>query len=246
VLPPSLAIKSTQAISRMCSKTTFQSEWVNLLLEFPGSQVSSDKDLVYISFNVTLQHLSKALYTSVVISNTTLDPRVRVTYEDCLQLLNDFVDSLARYLSNLSLGVVGSAKEDVLTWLNAARTDLDTCLEGFADDAGPVKDMMNNNLKDLSKLISNCLAIFSIVAHSGDFVSVPIQNRRRLMMATNHFPSWFNRHDRWWLNFPLSAIHADVMVSKDGRGIVKTITDAIKNVSNHNSHRFIIYVKRGS
>ncbi|QCE15588.1 pectinesterase [Vigna unguiculata] len=238
--------KPTQAISRTCSKTRFQTVCVNSLLDFPGSQAASEKDLLHISFNVTLQHFSKALYTSAAISYATMDPRVRAAYDDCLELLDDSVDALARSLSTVSLGAVGSASEDVLTWLSAALTNQDTCAEGFADAAGPVKDQMNNNLKDLSELVSNCLAIFSAAANGDDFAGVPIQNRRRLMtMRADNFPRWLNRRDRRLLTLPLSAIQADIVVSKDGNGTVKTIADAIKKVPEYSSRRFIIYVRAG-
>ncbi|XP_014518708.1 probable pectinesterase/pectinesterase inhibitor 34 [Vigna radiata var. radiata] len=238
--------KPTQAISRTCSKTRFQTVCVNSLLDFPGSQAASEKDLLHISFNVTLQHFSKALYTSAAISYSTMDPRVRAAYDDCLELLDDSVDALARSLSTVSLGAVGSANEDVLTWLSAALTNQDTCAEGFADAAGPVKDQMTNNLKDLSELVSNCLAIFSAASNGDDFSGVPIQNRRRLMtMRADNFPRWLNRRDRRLLNLPLSAIQADVVVSKDGNGTVKTITEAIKKVPEYSSRRFIIYVRAG-
>jgi len=151
-----------------------------------------------------------------------MDPRIRTTYDDCFMLLDDFVDALVRFLNTLSLGAVGSAKEDVLTWLSIARTDHDTCLEDFVDAASPVKGM--------SKFIRNCLVIFSAMANDEDFVDVPIRNRRPLMMPADNFSRWFNRRDRRLLNLPLSAIQVDIVVSKDSSRTIKTITNAIKKV----------------
>uniref|UniRef100_A0A2P2QY89 Pectinesterase inhibitor domain-containing protein n=1 Tax=Rhizophora mucronata TaxID=61149 RepID=A0A2P2QY89_RHIMU len=85
-----------------------------------------------------------------------------------------------------------------MTWLSAALTNQDTCTEGLADVSGPVKYQMADKLRDLSELVSNCLAIFS-ASNDGDFSGVPIQNRRRLMDADKSgdynpdadvFPSW--------------------------------------------------------
>ena len=238
--------KFTQAISRTCSKTRFKMLCMKSLLDFPGSQGASEKDLVHISFNVTLQHFSKALYSSATISYTAMDPRVRAAYHDCLELLDDSVDALARSLNTVSVGAVGSANDDVLTWLSAALTNQDTCAEGFADAAGTVKDQMANNLKDLSELVSNCLAIFSGAGAGDDFAGVPIQNRRRLMaMREDNFPTWLNGRDRRLLSLPLSQIQADIVVSKDGNGTVKTIAEAIKKVPEYSSRRIIIYIRAG-
>lgn len=242
--------RPTQAISRACSKTQYPTLCVNSLLEFPGSTTASDQDLVHISFNVTLQHLSRALYSSTGISTIQMEPRVRSAYVDCLELLEDSVDALLRSLTSV-VGGGGGSTEDVLTWLSAALTNQDTCAEGFEDTSGSVKDQMANNLKDLSELVSNCLAIYS-GSENSDFSGVPIQNRRRLMGEktdngdiSGKFPTWLNRRDRRLLSVPVSAIQADIVVAKDGSGTVKTITEAIKKVPEHSSRRIIVYVKAG-
>ena len=106
---------------------------------------------------------------------------------------------------------------------------------------------MANNLKDLLELVSNCLAIFSASGAGDDFSGVPIQNRRRLMAMReeDNFPRWLNKRDRRLLSLPVSAIQADVVVSNDGNGNVKTIAEAIKKVPEYGSRRFVIYVRAG-
>ncbi|XP_027330995.1 probable pectinesterase/pectinesterase inhibitor 34 [Abrus precatorius] len=262
---PDLTRKPTQAISRTCSKTRFPTLCINSLLDFPGSTTASEQDLVHISFNMTLRHISHAFYASTGISFAATDPKVHAAYEDCLELLEESMDALSRSLDSVlppsapsSSGEIKPAatgsSEDVLTWLSAALTNQDTCAEGFEDTSGTVKNQMVNNLKDLSELVSNCLAIFSASA-SGDFSGVPIQNKRRLMEEDKHdhfngdisgkFPSWLNKRDRRLLNLPVSAIQADIVVSKNGNGTVKTIAEAIKKAPEHSKRRFIIYVRAG-
>lgn len=251
---PGLNGRPTQAISRTCSKTRFPALCVNSLLQFPGSATASEQDLVHISFNMTLQHLSRALYSSTGISSVQMDPRVRSAYEDCLELLEDSVDALLRSLNSVApppSGGGGGSTEDVLTWLSAALTNQDTCTEGFEDTSGTVKDQMANNLKDLAELVSNCLAIYS-ASGSGDFSGVPIQNRRRLMGEMDNeddisgkFPTWLSGRDRRLLSLPVSAIQADIVVSKDGSGTAKTIADAIEKIPEHSTRRIIVYVRAG-
>jgi len=141
-----------------------------------------------------------------------------------------------------------------MTWLSAALTNQDTCLEGFEDTSGTVKDQMVGNLKDLSELVSNSLAIFS-ASGDNDFTGVPIQNKRRLMgiekeenvgNISREFPKWLQKRDRRLLSLPVSEIQADIIVSKSGgNGTVKTITEAIKKAPEHSHRRFIIYVRAG-
>ncbi|KAF2291889.1 hypothetical protein GH714_036002 [Hevea brasiliensis] len=256
---PVVIPKPTKAISKTCSKTRFPALCVNSLLDFPGSTAASEEDLVHISFNMTLQHFTKALYLSSEISYLQMDTRVQSAYEDCLELLDDSVDALSRSLSTVAPSLEGNpagqikpggSTEDVVTWLSAALTNQDTCTEGLASLNGPVKDQMSDKLKDLSELVSNCLAIFS-ATDGDDFSGIPIQNRRRLMDAeiseenADDLPSWLGRKERKLLSLPVSAIQADIIVSQDGNGTCKTITEAIKKAPEYSNRRTIIYVRAG-
>uniref|UniRef100_A0A6M2FAL8 Pectinesterase n=1 Tax=Populus davidiana TaxID=266767 RepID=A0A6M2FAL8_9ROSI len=243
--------KPTQAISKTCSKTRFPNLCVSSLLDFPGSVSASESDLVHISFNMTLQHFSKALYLSSAISYVNMETRVRSAFDDCLELLDDSIDALTRSLSTVTPSSGGGGSpEDVVTWLSAALTNQDTCSEGFEGVNGTVKDQMTEKLKDLTELVSNCLAIFS-ATNGGDFSGVPIQNKRRLMTEDgdiseeDSFPSWLGRRERRLLALPVSAIQADIIVSGDGSGTFKTISEAIKKAPEHSNRRTIIYVRAG-
>ncbi|KAJ8771336.1 hypothetical protein K2173_026513 [Erythroxylum novogranatense] len=245
--------KPTQAISKTCSKTRYPALCVNSLLDFPGSATADEKDLVHISFNMTLQHFSKALYLSSEISYVDMSPLVRSTYEDCLELLEDSVDALSRSLSTVAPPMdgtpqaIGGSTQDVMTWLSAALTNEDTCTEGLADIRGPVKDQMTEKLRDLSELVSNCLAIYSGI-DSDQFSGVPIQNKRRLMQSEENvgeFPRWVGKRERKLLDLPIPEIHADIVVSKDGNGTYKTISEAIKKAPEYNNRRTVIYVMAG-
>ncbi|KAK8511894.1 hypothetical protein V6N13_073726 [Hibiscus sabdariffa] len=243
--------KPTKAISRTCGQTRFRRLCVNSFLQFPASLTASEQDLVHISFNVTLQRLNKALYTTTSISGIHMDPRLRSAYDDCLELLEDSVDALSRSLSSVIPSPKGSGKggstQDVMTWLSAALTNQDTCTEGFDGLRGAVKDQVASKLADLSELVSNCLSIFA--ASSGDDLGgVPTQNRRLLAeenIDEQHFPKWLRREERELLDTPVSAIRPDIVVSKDGNGTVKTISEAIKKAPEHSTRRIIIYVKAG-
>lgn len=251
--------KPTKAISRACSKTRYESLCVNSLLDFPGSVGASEQDLVHISVNMTLQHISKALYSSSGISYLQMDPHVRSAYDDCVELLEDSVEALSRSLTSVapsdgaSRQLSGGSVQDVMTWLSAALTNQDTCTDGFSDLSGSVKDQMAERLRDLSELVSNCLAIFA-ASGSDDFSGIPVQNRRRLMEDASadilpenagDFPRWLSRKERNLLSLPVSAIQADIVVSKDGNGTVKTINEAIKKAPQFSERRTIIYVRAG-
>ncbi|KAG2329556.1 hypothetical protein Bca4012_020891 [Brassica carinata] len=251
---PGLARKPSQAISKACALTRFPELCVDSLMDFPGSlAASSPKDLIHVTVNMTLHHFTQALYSSSSFSFLDMPPRVRSAYESCVELLDDSVDSLSRALSSVVSVSGGQIKpQDVMTWLSSALTNHDTCTEGFdgVGDGG-VKDQMTDALKNLSELVSNCLAIFSASGGGDDFAGVPIQNRRLLEAGggggdeNTKFPRWTKRRERELLEMPVSQIQADIIVSKDGNGTCKTISEAIKKAPQHSTRRTIIYVKAG-
>ncbi|KAK7258753.1 hypothetical protein RIF29_24338 [Crotalaria pallida] len=274
--PDLLRGKPTQAISKTCSKTRFPTLCINSLLEFPGSTTATERDLVHISVNMTLLHVTNAFLasTAIIIPDsetmtttatttpsiaTTTDPLLRAAHQDCLELLEESVDALARALTSVApfstttTNVERGTTDDVMTWLSAALTNHDTCAEGLENTTGTVKEQMVNNLKDLSELVSNCLAIYSTSRiDDGDELSgVPIQNKMRRLLLTEennnnlNFPRWLSKGDRRLLSLPVEEVQADIVVSKNGNGTVKTIGEAIKKAPEHSNRRFIIYVKAG-
>ncbi|KAK4403672.1 putative pectinesterase/pectinesterase inhibitor 34 [Sesamum angolense] len=242
--------RPSQAMSRACSRTLYPSLCLNSLLDFPGAITASDQELVHISVNMTLQKVGRALFSASEIRNLDMDPRVRSAYMDCLELLDDSVDLLSRSLTSV---VPPRTLRDSgrLTWLSASLTNQDTCNEGFDELSGDVKNQMSDRLKDLSELVSNCLAIYAAAGGDQDFSGIPIQNRRRRLLSHKKeheqfpMPIWLSRRERVLLDMPVSAINADIIVSQDSNGTYKTIAEAIKKAPEHSNRRFIIYVRAG-
>ncbi|XP_022968148.1 probable pectinesterase/pectinesterase inhibitor 34 [Cucurbita maxima] len=253
---PNLPRKPTRAISKACARSRLPALCVDSLLDFPGSLSANEQDLVHISFNLTLHHLNQALYSSSHLSSLHMDLPLRSAYDACLELLDDSVHALTRSFHSLAPPSSDSrptplaSSDDVITWLSAALTNQDTCTDGFSQLSGNVKDQMTDKLHNLSELVSNCLALFSGSVRN-DFSGVPIQNKRRLMNAaekeydSGNFPGWMSRRERRLLTLPVGALQADIVVSKDGNGTVKTIAEAIKKAPEFSTRKTIIYVMAG-
>uniref|UniRef100_A0A6N2K9I0 Uncharacterized protein n=1 Tax=Salix viminalis TaxID=40686 RepID=A0A6N2K9I0_SALVM len=54
-----------------------------------------------------------------------------------------------------------------------------------------------------------------------------------------NFPSWLGSRERRLLGLPVSALQADIIVSGDGSGTCKTISEAIKKAPEHSNRRTI-------
>ncbi|XP_072999388.1 probable pectinesterase/pectinesterase inhibitor 61 [Typha latifolia] len=251
---PSTNRVPTQAISRTCGLTRYPSLCVNSLVGFPGAaRATSERELVPISLNMTLQKLDKALYGASAMAGVAMDVRARAAYDDCMELLDDSLDQLSQSLlvvspasSSSSSKPKGASDEDVLTWLSAALTNQDTCNEGLQEVGDEyIKTQMIGYVKDLAELVSNCLAIFAVASKNQEFAGIPIQNRKRRRLL-NEFPDWVKKGDRRLLQTPGAEIQADFVVSKDGNGSYTSIAAAVKAAPDNSPRRVIIYVKAGT
>ncbi|VFQ67543.1 unnamed protein product [Cuscuta campestris] len=247
-----IRVKPTRAISLTCRKTRYPNLCVTSLLEFPGALSASRDEFVHISVNLTMQRFEQALSRATDIGNLPMSGFERSAYDDCLDLLEESSELLSKSLASLGSSGKGSAAaaEDVQTWLSAALTNHETCKDGIQNAGGSLKAKMSErSLKDLSELVSNCLAIFVAAEknNGGDFSGVPVQHRRRkLLTREEDFPVWVSRQERRLLDAaPGPVIRADIIVSKDGNGTVKTIAEAIEMVPEKSDRRTIIYVREG-
>ncbi|KNA17074.1 hypothetical protein SOVF_081810 [Spinacia oleracea] len=271
---PSQGLPPTRVIREACGLTRFPELCQTSLSNFPGAVSARDpREVAHISVKMTLQKFGVALWESSEIRNWPMDTWSRSAYDDCLELLDDSVDLLARSLLSVTKTASssspaadeesvsdednkaqGGSQQDVVTWLSGAMTNQDTCTEGFNNVGGTIKNQMVQSLQDLSKLVSNSLAIYAATASHkmNDFAGIPIQNRRLLGFEPEFFPDksgfpeWITRPDRELLGSPTQSIQADIIVAQDGSGTVKTIAEAIKKAPENSARRIIIFVKAGT
>ncbi|KAG6503041.1 probable pectinesterase/pectinesterase inhibitor 34 [Zingiber officinale] len=244
----------SQTLSRACGLTRYPALCLRSLLDFPGALgAARERDLVHVSLNMTLHRVSAAIYGASAIAGAAMDGLSRSAYEDCMELLDHSQEQLSNSLLAVApvgvspqsrARVKGFSDEDVVTWLSAALTNQDTCDEGLQQVTDlRVKRHMKSQTKDLTELVSNCLAIFSSFGRNKDFAGIPIHDKRRRKLL--EFPSWVRKKDRRLLQAPASSIQADMVVSKDGNGSYTSIADAVKAAPEYSTRRIIIYIKAG-
>uniref|UniRef100_A0A0D9XPJ2 Pectinesterase n=1 Tax=Leersia perrieri TaxID=77586 RepID=A0A0D9XPJ2_9ORYZ len=150
-------------------------------------------------------------------------------WSDCDQLVSFAVAHL-----NRTAAAAVASPSDVATWLSAARTTVNTCLDGFAElGASPAPDFAAA-LANVSRLVTDALRRESTENGSASSTRVVTHDDGRM--------------------FPLDDMarpgDADVVVAKDGTGHFRTVGDAINAVavarrSNGDGERIVVYVKAG-
>ena len=91
-----------------------------------------------------------------------LSPREAGVIRDCIGNMQDSVDELQQSL--MAMKDLQEAPDfrmkmsDIVTWVSAALTDEDTCMEGFEGD---VKSTIRRYIESVAQLTSNALALIN-------------------------------------------------------------------------------------
>lgn len=89
---------------------------------------------------------------------------------DCTELIQDALDNLHKSLGvlrRLNAQTFDSQMGDVTTWMSAALTNEDTCLDGFSDAQGRQIQVLQHRVTNVSHVTSNALALVHKLATTG-------------------------------------------------------------------------------
>lgn len=140
--------------------------------------------------------------------------------------------------------------DDVHTWLSAALTNQETCLESLEKDKFKTdKSIMDATAQNLSQYISNSLALFVLTMGSKSKEAKTANPNRKLLS----FPTWVPAAERKLLEASVEEIEADAVVAQDGSGTHKSIGEALKGLlltgsleSSGTGGRSVIHVTAGT
>ncbi|KAL3731839.1 hypothetical protein ACJRO7_028668 [Eucalyptus globulus] len=213
-------------------------------------------DLFKLSIQVALEELAKAAgYFSeqgTIFNNTMVNETASAALESCRELLGLALDHLNSSLSSSDASNVLNSGDDLRTWLSAAGTCQQTCIDGFDESAGAIKENVASYLRNSGELISNSLAIITWIS------SITSSFKLRRLMSMPHpshhlghhlghhkVPKWVHRKERELLQSSDLRKKANAVMAKDGSGKYKTIGAALNAVPDKSNNTFVIYVKKG-
>ncbi|MCD7459671.1 hypothetical protein HAX54_041588 [Datura stramonium] len=144
-------------------------KYLTCLSAFANTVKQSEKQLAHAALSVSL---SRAKSTTIFVSKLTrvrgLKPREKQAVNDCLDTMSDSVDQINKSIPELGRTGQFSAGQDfmwhvsnVQTWVSAALTDENTCLDGFSGPGmnGNVKAALRLRILHLAQVTSNALAL---------------------------------------------------------------------------------------
>lgn len=200
----------------------------------------------------TLKEARQAIDSITKFTTFSVSSREQIAIEDCKELLDFSVSELAWSLSEMNKIRSGfkniHSHGNLKAWLSAALSNQDTCLEGFEGTDRHLERFIRGSLTQVTQLISNVLKLY-VQLHG-----LPFKPRRNNTSVVHYhhgnnnmdyFPKWMTEGDKQLLVSGPNKMHVDAVVSPDGSGDYRSITQAIYEAPSHSKRRYIIYVKKG-
>ncbi|KAM6558781.1 hypothetical protein CsatA_028020 [Cannabis sativa] len=244
----------TKTLELICSATNYKNSCVDSLKPVATNSSAEFKDYLKAAMLATMDQVSKSLNLTsslLVEANSTNNPKLKMSLEDCNDLLSFAVDQLQASFSMVGESATHTLKErsaELKSWLSSVITYAETCIDGVPEPK--VQNHMKDTLRNASALTDNALAIVSglsdILDAFGLKIDVKPLNSRRLLSNNDGFPTWVSASDRKLLQASTEKIVPQAVVAKDGSGQFKTIAAALAAYPKSGlTGKYIIHVKAG-
>ncbi|MFS7933787.1 putative pectinesterase [Helianthus anomalus] len=161
-----LATPSLDLVKSSCQNATFPKVCVHTLSIYKGP-VSTPRELAQAAIKVSI---SRAINASKYLSSLQkeADQREKGAVKDCASQIADSVDELRdtlRELKELRRATFRWQMSNALTWVSAALTNEDTCLDGFKEVEGRVRTDVKQKVTYVAKVTSNALYLINRLDH---------------------------------------------------------------------------------
>ncbi|WOL00083.1 hypothetical protein Cni_G08796 [Canna indica] len=181
---PKESTTSTDFVRTSCGATEYPALCFSSLSAYAATIQSSPAQLADVALSVTLARArSASAALARAVAGGGMAPRVAAAVRDCVENMADAVDELRESLAAMGHVMTTAARaggkktemenvayliNSIQTWVSAALTDDDTCMDGFAGGAmnGEVKDKLRSHVVNVAQLSSNALALINGLASS--------------------------------------------------------------------------------
>ncbi|XP_027336735.1 pectinesterase inhibitor 3-like [Abrus precatorius] len=161
--------KPQDLVQSSCVHARYPSLCLRTLSNYPGP-ANTPLDLARASLRVSLAHARRASKYLKALSRggtTTLGKRQRTALRDCTEQISDSVEQLRKSLDELQhlrSETFRWQMSNAQTWVSAALTDGDTCLDGFD---GNVRPDLKRRVTDVARVTSNALYMINRLDKGG-------------------------------------------------------------------------------
>ncbi|KAL3830066.1 hypothetical protein ACJIZ3_018868 [Penstemon smallii] len=173
----SLLISTTRAsnapkpnlVNKSCIHASYPEICIRTLSSYGGA-ASTPRDLAQAAVKISLAHVRK---TSDFLSQMKGNggKREQGALYDCLEQMGDSVEDLSKTMAELKHLRRGGADfrwqmSNVETWVSAALTNEDTCLDGFKEINVKVRSDVRRKITNAARVTSNALYLINLLDES--------------------------------------------------------------------------------
>ncbi|KAG9145796.1 hypothetical protein Leryth_011227 [Lithospermum erythrorhizon] len=241
---------SMRPVTSFCEPALYKDVCAKSVGDVAKNGTASGKDFLLATFKATMADLNTTKQnTGNVTVTKTLDLYHYNTVQDCKELIDYAIDALNESISMIDAtdpNALNELVDELLNYLGGVYAFESTCLDSFQN--ADLRKQMEDILSTSSQLTDNAINIVADINKilKAFNVSVPAKNpKRRLLNVDDEYPSWFPAADRELLQTVGRRRIANAVVSKDGSGRFRTITDAINAYPRGFKGRYVVYVKAG-
>lgn len=166
---PAAAGQSVEFIRSSCGTTQYPRLCFETLSTYASTIRTSPMQLAHAALSVSLDgaRSTSATMARMLAGTPGMRPREAAAMRDCVETMGNSVDELQKSLGEMGrLGAMGRGNlgfqiDSIQTWVSAALTEEDTCMDGFAGSAmaGSVKNAVRAQILNVAQLTSNALAL---------------------------------------------------------------------------------------
>jgi len=156
-------------IRTSCNVTLYPQLCVSSLSSYAGSLKPKQSDLTMAAVTVSLVNARNVSVWAAGLKTrrATMSKREKAALKDCVENFGDTTDQIHQSLvelEHLRRNTFKFQMSNVETWMSAALTNEDSCLDGFQVAKGKVKTIVTGRVHYVCKLISNALALVNTFA----------------------------------------------------------------------------------
>ena len=166
-----VSAKGKDNVREACKVTRYPNLCIRSLEPFSSIAGNSPSKWARAGVSVTIGEVKHVqAYLAKLKRQGHVKGRNRAAVSDCVETFGDALDELHRSLGvlrRLSRSTFGTQMGDLNTWISAALTDEDTCLDGFQGKKGKEIRLLQNRVLRAYYITSNALALVNKLATTG-------------------------------------------------------------------------------
>lgn len=155
---PSLSSNSADSLKAVCNVTRYPESCFSSISNLTSPKPTDPEAIFKLSLRVSIAELTKF--------KTTVSNSNEAALRDCQTQIEDALGRLGDSVAAMEVGpgekVLTEAKiSDLQTWISAAMTDQETCLDGLEEMKSTAVDEVRTKMQRSREYTSNCLAILA-------------------------------------------------------------------------------------